>query len=175
MTSSSSVRAWLGLTAAIYTARANLAPVILEGEPSSTSDQPGGQLMLTTEVENFPGFEHGIMGPESCHTCAGSSIGAELITTKATKVEFSQRPFAIWTGNPDAEKPTYLAKTVIISTGARSLMLDLPAEQRLLGHGVSTCATVDWLLLPWPPHCRRRWRRLCGREKRPSFRSSQRP
>jgi thioredoxin reductase (NADPH) len=134
-----------GLTAAIYTARANLAPVVLEGEPSSTSDQPGGQLMLTTEVENFPGFEHGIMGPDLMANMRAQAarFGAELVTTKATKVDLSARPFRIWTGNPEAADPTYLARTVIVSTGAQSLMLGLPAEQRLLGHGVSTCATCD--------------------------------
>jgi len=134
-----------GLTAAIYTARANLAPIVIEGEPSSTSDQPGGQLMLTTEVENFPGFEHGIMGPElmTSMRAQAARFGAELVTAKAAKVDLSARPFKIWTGDPSAPEPTYLARTVIISTGARSLMLDLPSEQRLLGHGVSTCATCD--------------------------------
>jgi len=134
-----------GLTAAIYTARANLAPIVIEGEPSSTSDQPGGQLMLTTEVENFPGFEHGIMGPELMTNMRAQAarFGAELVTAKASKVDLSARPFKIWTGDPSAPEPTYLARTVIISTGARSLMLDLPSEQRLLGHGVSTCATCD--------------------------------
>lgn len=134
-----------GLTAAVYTARANLVPVVLEGELSSTSDQPGGQLMLTTEVENFPGFEHGIMGPELMTNMRAQAarFGAELITTKATKVDFSERPFKIWAADPSDPHPTYLARTVIVSTGARSLMLDLPNEQRLLGHGVSTCATCD--------------------------------
>jgi thioredoxin reductase (NADPH) len=134
-----------GLTAAIYTARANLAPVVVEGEPSSTSDQPGGQLMLTTEVENFPGFEHGIMGPELMTNMRAQAarFGAELVTTKVTKVDLTRRPFRIWTGNPDAPEPTYTARSVIVSTGAQSLMLGLPAEQRLLGHGVSTCATCD--------------------------------
>jgi thioredoxin reductase (NADPH) len=134
-----------GLTAAIYTARANLAPVVLEGEPSSTSDQPGGQLMLTTEVENFPGFEHGVMGPELMVNMRAQAarFGAELLTVKATKVDFSERPFKIWTGDTTAADPTYLARTVIVSTGARSLMLDLPEETRLIGHGLSTCATCD--------------------------------
>jgi thioredoxin reductase (NADPH) len=134
-----------GLTAAIYTARANLSPLILEGEPSSTSDQPGGQLMLTTEVENFPGFPDGIMGPElmSNMRAQAARFGADFLTTKATRVDFSERPFKIWTGSPDAPEPTYLAKAVIVSTGAQSLMLGLEAESRLIGHGLSTCATCD--------------------------------
>ena len=83
-----------GLTAAIYTARANLAPFVIEGEPSSTSDQPGGQLMLTTEVENFPGFPEGIMGPELMGRFKeqAARFGATFLTAKATKVEFGERP-----------------------------------------------------------------------------------
>jgi len=108
-----------GLTAAIYTARANLAPLVLEGELSSTSDQPGGQLMLTTEVENFPGFPEGVMGPDLM----------ENFRAQAVRLE--------------AAEPSYLAETVIVSTGAQSLMLNLPGERELIGHGVSTCATCD--------------------------------
>lgn len=134
-----------GLTAAIYAARANLAPLVLEGEPSSTSDQPGGQLMLTTEVENYPGFADGIMGPELMGTfrAQAARFGAELVVEKATKVDFSSRPFAIWVGDPDAGEPTYRASAVIVSTGARSIMLGLEAENRLMGRGLSTCATCD--------------------------------
>jgi thioredoxin reductase (NADPH) len=134
-----------GLTAAIYTARANLRPLVIEGEPSSTSDQPGGQLMLTTEVENFPGFPEGILGPELMVRFREQAerFGADIVTEKATKVDLSARPFAIWTGNPDASEPTYRARAVIVSTGAQSLMLGIDAESRLLGHGVSTCATCD--------------------------------
>jgi thioredoxin reductase (NADPH) len=134
-----------GLTAAIYTARANLAPLILEGEPSSTSDQPGGQLMLTTEVENFPGFPEGIMGPELMENFRSQALrfGAEARQEKVSKVDFSQRPFQLWVGDPEAAEPTYLADSVIVSTGAQSLMLNLPREAELLGHGVSTCATCD--------------------------------
>ena len=133
-----------GLTAAVYTARGNLAPVVLEGEPSSTSDQPGGQLMLTTEVENFPGFPEGIMGPDLMANMRSQAtrFGAQILTVRASRVDFSARPFKIWVGDPDAD-PTYLARSVIIATGAQSLMLGLPAEQRLIGHGLSTCATCD--------------------------------
>jgi thioredoxin reductase (NADPH) len=129
-----------GLTAAIYTARANLKPLLLEGEPSSSGDQPGGQLMLTTEVENYPGFVDGIQGPElmAAFRAQAARFGAELVTAKVTRVDFSSRPFGVWVGEEE-----YRARSVIISTGARSLMLNLPNEQRLLGYGVSTCATCD--------------------------------
>jgi thioredoxin reductase (NADPH) len=134
-----------GLTAAIYTARANLAPLVIEGEPSSTSDQPGGQLMLTTEVENFPGFPLGVMGPELMVNMReqATRFGADIRTEKVTKVDFSARPFGVWIGDPDAAEPTYRGQSIIISTGAQSLMLGLEAESRLLGHGLSTCATCD--------------------------------
>ena len=133
-----------GLTAAIYTARANLAPLVIEGEPSSTSDQPGGQLMLTTEVENFPGFVDGIMGPDLMQRFRGQAerFGAQFVTAKATKVDVSERPFRIWTGDPAGEADV-VATSLIVATGARSLMLGVPGEDRLLGHGVSTCATCD--------------------------------
>jgi thioredoxin reductase (NADPH) len=134
-----------GLTAAIYTARANLAPLVIEGEPSSTTDQPGGQLMLTTEVENFPGFVDGIMGPELMGNfrAQAARFGAEFLTAKVSKVDFSERPFKVWVGDPNADEPTYVAKSIIVSTGAQSLMLGLESESRLLGHGLSTCATCD--------------------------------
>ena len=134
-----------GLTAAIYTARANLSPLVIEGEPSSTSDQPGGQLMLTTEVENFPGFPEGIMGPDLMARFREQAVrfGADLLTEKVSKVDLSARPFGVWVGDPDAAEPTYRAQSVIVSTGAKALMLGLPAEERLLGHGLSTCATCD--------------------------------
>lgn len=133
-----------GLTAAIYAARANLGPVVLEGEPSSTSDQPGGQLMLTTDVENFPGFPDGVMGPELMANFRSQAqrFGAELLTVKVSRVDFSSRPFKVWVGPTDTD-PTYLAASVIVATGAQSLMLGLESESRLLGHGVSTCATCD--------------------------------
>ncbi len=134
-----------GLTAAIYTARANLAPLVIEGEPSSTSDQPGGQLMLTTEVENFPGFPLGIMGPELMMNFReqATRFGADIRTEKVTRVDLSSRPFGVWIGDPDAPEPTYRGQSIIVSTGAQSLMLGLEAESRLLGHGLSTCATCD--------------------------------
>lgn len=129
-----------GLTAAIYTARASLAPLVIEGEPSSTSDQPGGQLMLTTEVENFPGFPEGIMGPELMGNFRAQAerFGAELVTEKVTKVDFSSKPFKVWIRDTE-----YTADSIIVATGAQSLMLDLPRENELIGHGVSTCATCD--------------------------------
>jgi len=129
-----------GLTAAIYTARASLAPLVIEGEPSSTSDQPGGQLMLTTEVENFPGFPEGIMGPELMMRCREQAMrfGAQFLTEKVTKVDFSQRPFRVWVRDTQ-----YTADSIIVSTGAQSLMLGLEEEKRLIGHGLSTCATCD--------------------------------
>jgi len=134
-----------GLTAAVYTARANLSPVVLEGELSSTSDQPGGQLMLTTEVENFPGFPEGVMGPDLMTRMRSQAerFGADLRTVKASRVNLQTHPFEIWVGAPDAPEPTLRANAVIIATGAQSLMLGLPNESRLLGYGVSTCATCD--------------------------------
>ena len=129
-----------GLTAAIYAARANLVPLVIEGELSSTSDQPGGQLMLTTEVENFPGFPEGIMGPElmSRFREQAGRFGAEFVTAKATAIDFNVRPFKVW-----VRDELYEADSIIVSTGAQSLMIGLPAEERLLGHGLSTCATCD--------------------------------
>jgi len=134
-----------GLTAAIYTARANLKPLVIEGEPSSTSDQPGGQLMLTTEVENYPGFPDGIMGPElmANFRAQAERFGAEFITKKVTRVDLSSSPFGVWVGDPTAETPTFLSDSLIVSTGAKALMLDLPNEINLVGHGLSTCATCD--------------------------------
>ena len=129
-----------GLTAAIYTARANLAPLVIEGEPSSTSDQPGGQLMLTTEVENFPGFPEGVMGPDLMMKFRdqASRFSTTFITEKVTKVDFSQRPFTVW-----VRDMKYTAESIIVSTGAQSIMLGLENESRFYGHGLSTCATCD--------------------------------
>ncbi|MFM9226270.1 MAG: thioredoxin-disulfide reductase [Actinomycetota bacterium] len=129
-----------GLTAAIYAARASLAPLVIEGEPSSTSDQPGGQLMLTTEIENFPGFPEGIMGPELMGNFRAQAerFGADYMTEKVTSVDFSSRPFRVRVRDTE-----FTADSVIVATGAQSLMLELPRENDLIGHGVSTCATCD--------------------------------
>ena len=134
-----------GLTAAIYAARAQLEPLVIEGEPSSNSDQPGGQLMLTTDVENYPGFVDGIMGPDLMRIIRDQSIrfGAELRTAKVSRVDLATGPFTAWVGDPAADEPTVEADALIIATGARSLMLGCPNEDRLLGYGVSTCATCD--------------------------------
>ncbi len=146
-----------GLTAAIYTARASLSPILIEGTPSSTSDQPGGQLMLTTDVENYPGFPEGIMGPDLMSNFRSQAIrfGTSVITDKASRVEFStdgKSPHKIWLAEKsqdDADKddagnkPHFLAKAVIVSTGAQSVMLGLEKENGLIGRGVSTCATCD--------------------------------
>ena len=134
-----------GLTAAIYASRAQLAPLVIEGEPSSNSDQPGGQLMLTTDVENYPGFVDGVMGPELMVAFReqAARFGTDYVTAKVSRVDLSARPFGLWVGDPDASDPTYTAEALIVATGAKSLMLQLPNEERLLGYGVSTCATCD--------------------------------
>jgi thioredoxin reductase (NADPH) len=123
-----------GLTAAVYTARANLEPVLIEGI------EAGGQLMLTTEVENYPGFVDGIMGPELMENMRKQSarFGTEILTDNVTNVDFSSSPFEIKTSSD-----TLRARSVIISTGASAKMLGVPGEKQLLGHGVSTCATCD--------------------------------
>jgi thioredoxin reductase (NADPH) len=124
-----------GLTAAIYAARADLKPLVLEGH------EPGGQLTLTTEVENFPGFEHGVMGPELMGNMKkqAARFGAEFQSVMCTDVDLSKRPFTVTTSNGH----TYAAETVIISTGASAKWLGLPNEKELTGRGVSTCATCD--------------------------------
>ncbi len=129
-----------GLTSAIYSARANLRPLVIEGELSSTGDQPGGQLMLTTEVENFPGFIDGIQGPAlmANFRAQAARFGAEFVTEKVTRVDFSARPFVVEVGDA-----AYRARAVIVSTGAKAKMIGLENEIKLIGHGVSTCATCD--------------------------------
>lgn len=123
-----------GLTAAIYAARGGLKPLIIEGY------QAGGQLMLTSEVENFPGFEKGIMGPELMKEMRAQAVrfNAEIITADATKVELTGKVKKVW-----VDKTEYQAKTVILSTGASANLLGLKNESRLMGRGVSTCATCD--------------------------------
>jgi thioredoxin reductase (NADPH) len=136
-----------GLTAALYTARANLRPLVLEGEPSSTGDQPGGQLMLTTEVENYPGFPEGILGPVLMEQMRAQAerFGAALVPAKAVRVKLGPGgPQTVWYTDPSSgEELQAGTKALIVAMGARALMLDVPSERRLLGHGVSTCATCD--------------------------------
>lgn len=124
-----------GLTAAIYSARADLKPLVMEGH------EPGGQLTLTTEVENFPGFEHGVMGPELMGNMKkqAARFGAEFMPVMCTDVDLKKRPFTVTASNGQ----TFLADTVIISTGASAKWLGLPNEKELTGRGVSTCATCD--------------------------------
>jgi len=123
-----------GLTAAVYSARASLAPLLIEGV------EAGGQLMLTTDVENYPGFIDGILGPELMERMRkqAARFGTEYMTGNVTRADFSSRPFSIVT-----DGRTIHADAVIIATGAQAKMLGVPGEQELLGHGVSTCATCD--------------------------------
>jgi thioredoxin reductase (NADPH) len=123
-----------GLTAALYAARANLEPLVIAG------NAPLGQLMITSDVENYPGFPRGIQGPELMQLFREQAehFGAELIEKDATRVDFSDRPFRVWVGDDE-----YRADSVIVATGASALWLGLPSEEAFRGRGVSACATCD--------------------------------
>jgi len=124
-----------GYTAALYASRADLKPLLYEGL------QPGGQLTITTDVENFPGFPQGVMGPELMVMMReqAARFGTEMLSERITKVDFSRRPFRLW----DSEDHETEAEAVIVATGASAMLLGIPGEDQLMGYGVSACATCD--------------------------------
>lgn len=128
-----------GYTAALYTARANLSPLLFEGESPQT---PGGQLMITSDVENYPGFPDGVLGPDlmAKFKAQAERFGTQIVSRNVTRVDLSERPYKVWSGDD-----LYHAETVIISTGANAKLLGLPQEKELMGSGggVSACATCD--------------------------------
>ena len=123
-----------GFTAALYCARANLKPLIFEGK------QPGGQLTITTDVENYPGFPDGVLGPDLMDNFRNQAkrFGTEILNLNIDKVDFSEKPFRLWSGDKE-----FICKSVIISTGASAKLLGLDSEKKLMGYGVSACATCD--------------------------------
>ena len=140
-----------GFTAALYAARANLEPLVLKGI------EAGGQLMLTTDVENYPGFADGILGPELMDQMEkqAARFGAEILSVHVTKVDLSSRPFGVWAGDQE-----WRARTVVIATGATAKWLDVPGEEKLRGRGVSALRDVRRVLLPRSRARRGRRRRL---------------
>ena len=140
-----------GYTAALYTARANLSPLVIEGF------NWGGQLMITSDVENYPGYADGVLGPAMMADFRRQAerFGAEFVTDDVTRVDFSEQPFRVWVGDDE-----HRADAVIVATGASARQLGLPSEQTLQGRGVSYCATCDGAVLPRQGRRRRRRRRL---------------
>ncbi|HXG60811.1 MAG TPA: thioredoxin-disulfide reductase [Planctomycetota bacterium] len=134
-----------GYTAALYTSRANLKPLLIEGEAdqSKRTDLPGGQLMITTEVENYPGFPDGVQGPElmTLFRRQAERFGTRIVGGWVERVDFRERPFRLWAGDQE-----YRARAVILATGAGAKWLGLPSEKALLNRGVSACATCDGAL-----------------------------
>ena len=127
-----------GYTAALYAARANLGTLVFQGFDS------GGQLMLTTDVENYPGYKDGVMGPEMIEEFESQAVrfGAEMRPDNVERVDLSERPFRLWAEGSEADEPV-AARSVVIATGAKAKWLGVPGEHRLMGRGVSACATCD--------------------------------